>query len=92
MDNMKQITEFTFWDFLQGVEQAIKEGYTFLNTNEGFPQATVGLYTCIMVKKEKEVAPVEPKQTVEPTPVVPEVKEVVKLTVPPATKGRKSKN
>lgn len=86
MSNTKQITEFTFWDFCQSVEVAINEGYTFLNTNEGFPQATTGLYTCIMVKKEpvKTEPAIQPKVEKEPVEDKPEVQ--------PVTRGRKAKN
>lgn len=50
----KQITQFTAWDFLLDVQQAIIEGYRLSDANEHFPQVTVGLYTVTMVKVEQE--------------------------------------
>lgn len=88
MSNTKQITEFTFWDFCQSVEVAINEGYTFLNTNEGFPQATTGLYTCIMVQKEVP-AVVETSASINETSS--ELSKEPEVTAP-ASRGRKPKN
>lgn len=70
----KRIEAYSIAEFVQQVQQAIREGYELdLDTNENYPQQFGTLFTCGVVKTEAavkavEVTVVEDTQT-ENTPV-----------------------
>ena len=85
----KQITQFTAWDFLLDVQQAIIEGYRLSDANEHFPQVTVGLYTVTMVKVEQEKKSKEIEVKIEEIEETEETEETEKSSEEVETIGSK---
>lgn len=82
MSDKYAVTAFSFWDFCLGVQDAVKQGYVFDDSNENMPQAYVGSYNCIMVKPQ--VAEVTETDTTE-------VKDVVKTQTATKTTRKTTK-
>jgi|APGre2960657373_1045057.scaffolds.fasta_scaffold370077_1 hypothetical protein len=87
---LKNITQFSFWEFCVAVQEAVQEGYVFSTDNDKMPTAYVGNYNCVMVKREEEKQPVVLKteavvdKVVQPESVASQTKE------PQTKRGRKS--
>ena len=48
------ITAYSLWDFLTEVQSAVQQGYVLSVDNKHFPQGYVALYTCTLIKEEKQ--------------------------------------
>lgn len=80
----KRIDSYSFMEFCQLVQEAIKDGYSFdFDSNENFPQQMGTFITCGLVK-EVEAAEVTAEAHTEV--------EVEADVAPKATRGRKAKD
>lgn len=94
MSNEVQVHEFSFFEFCLKTQELILKGYRFSDTNENFPQAFSGSYSCKMLKDISEDLNVIKKSIVEAVDSLPR-ETVVDAIIPESkslqTKGRKPK-
>lgn len=78
---------YTLFEFCLAVQAKIIEGYRFMDTNEGFPRAYVGIYECKMQLAKPEEgekdARVFTTQIIEKLPTITESSEPVRSTKKP---------
>lgn len=57
---IKHIEGYSLFDFMLQVQDAVRDGYSISDSNEGMPQ-TFGpsLFTCLLIKCESKVEEVE---------------------------------
>lgn len=82
MSTEVQVHEFSFFEFCLKTQELILKGYRFSDTNENFPQAFSGSYSCKMVKEAQQSS-----QNLTEEETVASNAEEVKVV----TKGRKPK-
>lgn len=91
---VKQITEFSFWEFCVAVQDAIQQGFVFSTDNDKMPTAYVGNYNCVMVKDISEDLSTIKESVVEAVQSLPK-ETVVDALIPESKtaqpKGRKPK-
>lgn len=49
----KQIIGYSFWEFLNQVQEAVNDGYRLDDHINNFPQHSIGFYECGLVKEEQ---------------------------------------